>query len=150
MKKILAALCIFMGLLVVSPAFAVCTALNRITETEICMSQSTVSRCIPFTDLATGNRTSWARQLTGSFQTIMERRELLTSMVIDEEARFNPPHREDFYLGDVDGVHHHNALLDTYLVSRCDIVTVTWTDGRFVVSVRNARSNVTPEGEIIP
>ena len=138
------------ALTTVSPALAVCTTVDRITDTEMCMSRGAGTRCIPFTDLSTGSRTSHARQLTGLFQTIMETRVTLTSTVSDEESRFNPPHLERFYLGDSEGVHHHNASLDTYLIGRCDIITVIWDGSAFVVGVRTARKTHTPEGERIP
>ena len=143
---------IFLALVIIllaSPAFAVCTNLDRVTETEMCMHQGGPVRCIQFSELSTGNRTSWANQLSNAFQAIMDRRELLTGMVSDEEARFNPPHDEGFYLGDADGVHHHNTLLDTFLISRCDVVTVTWDGSRFFVRVQNTSRNHTPEGELI-
>ncbi len=138
------------ALTAVSPALAVCTTIDRITNTEICISQGGPSRCIPFTDLSTGSRVNWARQMTGIFQSLMEFRQPQVESVADEETRFDPPHREDYYLGDTDGIHHHNVTMDVVLVARCDIITVTWDGENFSVAIRNARRDITPEGEIIP
>lgn len=155
MKKLLFALSIVVGVLFASPALAVCVSVTKISDTEMCLARgqrdpdgNLISRCIAFADLKTGNKNNWAGQLTGIFQTVMEKRDRLGGMVEDEEARFNPPHREDFYLGDVDGIHHHDPALDLYLVSRCDVIEVTWDRDRFNVTVRTARRTHTPEGEL--
>ncbi len=143
-------LAVFTAILFLStPALAVCVSVNRITDTEMCMSRGAGTRCVVFADLRTSNRNNWARQLTALFQGIMETRNRVTAMVSDEETRFDPPHREDFYLGDIDGVHQHDVSLDLYLISRCDVIKVVWDGSQFVVNVRTARRSHTPEGELI-
>ena len=137
------------ALMTVSPALAVCVSVNRITDTEMCMSRGAGTRCVAFADLKTNNRNSWARQLTSLFQGVMETRERHTSMVSDEETRFDLPHREDFYVGDSDGVHHHDVAQDLFLIFRCDVISVAWDGTQFNVTVRTARRTHTPEGEII-
>ncbi len=137
------------ALMLASPAMAVCVSVNRITDTEMCMSRGAGTRCVAFEDLRTSNRNSWARQLTALFQGIMETRDRVTSMVSDEETRFDPPHREDFYLGDIEGVHQHDLALDLYLIFRCDVIAVTWNGDQFNVRIRTARRDRTPEGELI-
>ncbi len=129
------------------PAWAVCTSVERISDTEMCFNRGAGPRCVQFANLQTGNRNSWAVQLTTAFQSIMETRIPLTEFDISDEARFVDPHREDFYHGDVNGVHHHDSLLDVHLIARCDVITVTWNGTSFDVSVRNARRTHTPEGD---
>lgn len=129
------------------PALAVCTSVERIDDTEMCFNRGAGPRCIQFANLETGNRNSWADQLTVAFQSIMETRIPLIEFDIIDEARFVDPHREDFYHGDINGVHHHDSLLDVHLIARCDVITINWNGRAFEVNVRNARRTHTPEGD---
>jgi len=126
MKKLLAA---FVLCLLPIPAWALCVSQTMQTPDEFCIDLGGGPGCEVFANLANGSVAKKAAELEERLQARIDFKQALSGLPLDDPDRASDPSAAEIFWGDLDG--KKTALLplsQTFLISRCAVVTVTPDD----------------------
>lgn len=107
-------------------AWAVCAMLTQ-DAVEACLDFGAGPGCVQYSALASGNSTKKAADLQTRLQDIVDFKQALNSLTLDDPDRTTDPDQTNFFHGTLDGEKKTELtpLSESYLISRCAVIGVT-------------------------
>jgi hypothetical protein len=120
---------------------ALCVSTTQQDETQACVNLGAGFSCVQYADLDPGGGDKQADQLAGVLQAMIDVRQTLASLPVDDPDKTIDPDLPSIFHADTDGDKTAPTLEKDHLVSRCADVIVLWDkDAReFVITYSRTR-----------